>query len=292
MNEALFWRAPPEAPFRWRRVKKRETAEPELFLRRREPWCVGACGRFLARNLRKDQVWALRDGEGLLSALLLYSRRTLFPIFNGRPDIPLFHFIRRRFKTAPIHAVQGIREEALVLEDILADLGFAAVDNIDYDLMTLDTEPPEENFRAGPPGLILRRPGLKDLNGLFPLQRGYEQEEVLPRGANFNPVSCGLGLRRILEEEQILAAELDGRLVGKINTSSGSFTRCQIGGVYVHPEYRGRGIARRMTALFSRDLISQGWGITLFVKKKNAAARSVYRRIGFRPFADYRITYY
>jgi predicted GNAT family acetyltransferase len=216
----------------------------------------------------------------------------MFPIFNGGTGIPLLHFIHRRFRATPIHAVQGLREEALVLEETLADLGLTAVDNIDYDLMTLDTAPPEENFRAGPPGLIIRQPDITDMNSLFALQEGYEKEEVLPKGADFNPVSCRLGLRRILEEEQILAAELDGRLVGKINTSARSFTRCQIGGVYVHPDYRGRGIARRMTVFFLRTLISQGWGITLFVKKKNSAARSVYRRAGFHLFADYRISYY
>jgi GNAT superfamily N-acetyltransferase len=273
-------------------MKKQETEEPERFLRRREPWCVGACGRFLMRNFPQDQVWTLRNPEGLLSALILYSRRTLFPVFNGTVDIPLFHFIRRYFKTAPIHAVQGLGQEAQALEAGLSDRGIFAVDSIDYDLMTLDTEPLKENFCLGPPALVLRRPDIMDMNDLFELQRGYEKEEIIPRGSAFNPAACRLNLHRILSEEQILTAELDGRLVGKINTSAKSFTRCQIGGVYVHPGYRGRGIARRMAAVFVQGLIALGWGVTLFVKKKNAAARSVYRRIGFTPFADYRISYY
>jgi ribosomal protein S18 acetylase RimI-like enzyme len=292
MNNILPWRISRDAAPRWRKMKKREASEPELFLRRRESWCVGACGRFLSRDSGKDQVWVLKEKGGRLSALLLYSRRTVFPVFNGRIDIPLFRFIRRRFRTAPIHAVQGLREETLVLEETLADLGIAPVDIIDYDLMALDGEPPGENFRAGPPGLVLRRPDILDMDDLFELQAAYEKEEIIPNGSAFNAAACRLNLQRVLEEEQFLAAELDGRLVGKINTSVRSFTRCQIGGVYVHPGYRGRGIARRMTAAFIRGLIAQGWGITLFVKKKNLAARSVYRRTGFRSFADYRISYY
>ncbi|MDR0622859.1 MAG: GNAT family N-acetyltransferase [Treponema sp.] len=273
-------------------MKKREAGEAELFLRRREPWCVGACGKFLSRNAGKNQLWTLRDHERLLSALLLYANRTIFPVFNGKTGIPLSRFIRRYFRMAPIHAVQGLREEVLALEDALAEAGFSAGETIDYDLMTLDGEPPEENFRAGPPELVLRQPDITDMNALFTLQEGYEKEEVLPGRAVFNPLSCRLGLQRILENEQILAAELDGRLVGKINISARSFTRCLIGGVYVHPGYRGRGIARRMTAVFIRALAGQGWGVTLFVKKKNLIARSVYRRTGFQPFADYRISYY
>jgi ribosomal protein S18 acetylase RimI-like enzyme len=237
-------------------------------------------------------VWFLGDPGGEVSALLLYSRRTLFPVFGGRTDIPLSRFIRRRFRAAPFHAVQGPRQESLAIETVFREMGRDAVDTIDYDLMTLDAEPAENNFRGGPPGLSFRRPGVMDAEALFELQAAYEKEEILPRGSAFNPAACRLNLHRILTEESFLAAEIDGRLVGKINTSARSFTRCQIGGVYVHPDYRGLGIARRMTAEFLRPIVAEGWGITLFVKKKNAAARSVYQTLGFRFLEDYRISYY
>ncbi|MDR1239433.1 MAG: GNAT family N-acetyltransferase [Treponema sp.] len=273
-------------------MKKREAAEPEPFLRRVEPWCVGACSRFLKPGSGKDQVWLLRNRDGVASALLLYSRRTLFPVFGGRTDIPLSCFIRRHFRGVRFHAVQGCRNEALAVEAALAEMGFSAVDIIDYDLMTLDAEPAAGGFRCGPPGLILRRPDVMDAGALFELQAAYEKEEIIPKGGVFNPAACRLNLQRILKEELILSAEMEGRPVGKINTSARSFTRCQIGGVYVHPDYRGLGIARRMTAEFIRPLISGGWGITLFVKKKNAAARAVYQNLGFRLLGDYRISYY
>jgi predicted GNAT family acetyltransferase len=171
----------------------------------------------------------------------------------------------------------------------MTEMGLDVREGIDYDLMGLDREPSRKN---GPPGLILRRPGIMDMNGLFVLQAGYEKEEVIPRGAEFNPAACRLTLQHLMEEDQILAAELEGRLVGKINLSARSFSRCQIGGVYVHPDYRGRGIARRMIAEFIRPLLARGWGITLFVKKNNSAARAVYRGLGFEFCADYRISYY
>jgi ribosomal protein S18 acetylase RimI-like enzyme len=273
-------------------MKKRNAGESEFFLRRMEPWYVGACGRFLSPRSGRDQVWFLANREGLLSALLLYSRRTLFPVFGGGTGIPLFRFIRRHFRTAPFHAVQGLRKEALAVESVLGEIGLDAVDAIDYDLMALDAEPAENNFRGGPPGLILRRPDVMDTEALFALQAAYEKEEIVPRGSAFNPAVCRLNLQRILAEELFLAAEIDGRLVGKINTSARSFTRRQIGGVYVHPDYRGLGIARRMIAEFLRPIIAEGWGITLFVKKKNTAARLVYQNLGFRFLEDYRISYY
>ncbi|MDR1098976.1 MAG: GNAT family N-acetyltransferase [Treponema sp.] len=284
-------KAPENHPY-WRKMKRGDTADTEFFLRRREAWCVGACGRFLKPGSGKKQVWLLRERSGLLSALLLYSRRTLLPVFNGQSALPLFRFFRRHFCTLPIYAIQGLREEVRLLEDSMAEMGLYPVDAIDYELMALDTGLPEESFRAGPRNLIFRRPGLMDMTALFELQRAYEKEETIPQGSVFNPAACRLNLQRILAEEQILTAEINGRLAGKINTSARSFTRCQIGGVYVHPDYRGLGIARRMTAEFLQPLIAGGWGISLFVKKKNAAARSVYRSLGFRFLADYRISYY
>jgi predicted GNAT family acetyltransferase len=43
---------------------------------------------------------------------------------------------------------------------------------------------------------------------------------------------------------------------------------------------------------FISSLISEGGGVTLFVKKTNAAARSLYSGLGFKYRGDYRITYY
>jgi predicted GNAT family acetyltransferase len=96
----------------------------------------------------------------------------------------------------------------------------------------------------------------------------------------------------MIAKGQILAAELNGKLVGKINVSSVSFTRYLVGGVYVHPGFRGMGIAGLMTQEFIASLISQGKGVTLFVKKNNIPAQKIYTGIGFKVTGDYRITYY
>jgi predicted GNAT family acetyltransferase len=198
----------------------------------------------------------------------------------------------RRFFGRPIYVLQGLAEDTAIFENMLRALGYAMTDGINYRLMALDREPAAETLGAGPPDLILREPAPKDTEAVFPLQAAYEREEVLPRGTVFNPRNCRLSLAHILYRERILVAELDSRIVGKINTNAESFTRCQIGGVYVLPEYRDRGIATRMTAVLAAELIAAGRGISLFVKKQNPAALAVYRRIGFEVLGDYRICYY
>jgi ribosomal protein S18 acetylase RimI-like enzyme len=192
----------------------------------------------------------------------------------------------------PVHAIQGLLGDAQLLEAAVADFGYHPAEQRDYDLMVLETAPEMESPGAFPRGLELRRPGFADLEALYPLQAGYEEEEVLPQGAVLNPASCRLTLSNILSKEQSLVACLGKRIVGKVNTNAASFTRIQIGGVYVLPEYRGLGIGSRMTAVFAAQLIARGWGLALFVKKSNPAAQKIYRRIGFEEAGDYRISYY
>jgi ribosomal protein S18 acetylase RimI-like enzyme len=237
----------------------------------------------------QDRIWELSGPGRAVRAILLSSRRSLFPVLRGQEDVPVPRFINR-FLT--IHAIQGLPRETAIFEHALRRLGREAAEAIDYDLMALDGKPNPEALGIGPEGLVLKPPEPRDRDALFSLQAAYEQEEVLPRGAVFDPASCFLSLGRILSREQVLVAELGSRIVGKINTNAASFTRRQIGGVYVLPEYRGRGIAVRMGAALAEDLISRGMGVTLFVKKGNPAARAVYRRIGFRAVEDYRICYY
>jgi ribosomal protein S18 acetylase RimI-like enzyme len=240
----------------------------------------------------RDHVWTLRNDIGSIKALLLHSRRSLYPIFNGNRDIPLPKFLNSFLLKVPIHAVQGLKPDTELLEASMESKGYYPVERIDYDLMALEDPPVSSCFRSGPVNLLLRPPIAGDIEELFHLQAAYEQEEVLPTGAAFYPAASRANLERLLKNEQMLLACLDGRIVGKINTSAESFTRYQIGGVYVRPDCRGRGIAVRMAAVFLKGLINEGRAVTLFVKKQNAAARAVYRRTGFAVRGDYRISYY
>ena len=289
---------------RWRKIPRDEHRKAEAYLKKREKLCVAACARFL--NIRESggHVWFLSTDEGEISALLLHSRRTLFPVFGPgptgsqgptsfqNPRVPGPRFLNRFLGKVPIHALQGLREDAELLEILMQAQGYFASQRIEYELMSLDSGPKAEALTAGPAGLILRPPAPEDEEYLFALQSAYEQEEVLPTSADFDPAVCRLNLQHILSRERVFVAELDGQVVGKINTSAESFTRYQIGGVYVRPDCRGRGIGVKMTAVFVQNLLALGRGITLFVKKRNTAACKVYRRTGFNVLGDYRITYY
>ncbi|MDR2746028.1 MAG: GNAT family N-acetyltransferase [Treponema sp.] len=277
----------------WKRLGQRSFYQAEDLLRRREPYCVSACARFLDMARFSDCLWGFRDGKGSINALLLYSKQTLLPVFpvseaGVRPSRPMLRFLTK----GQFHAIQGLRRDILTMEEIMTGLGRKSVEPIDYDLMALEWGPIPETLRAGPPGLIIRTPESRELENVLPLQAAYEKEEVLPQGSSFSMAVCRMNLEHIFKGQQILVAELGGRIVAKANTSAFSFTRAQIGGVFVLPDHRGRGIARRLCAELAGLLKKSGWSIGLFVKKRNCGAQKAYRSIGFKPIADYRISYY
>jgi ribosomal protein S18 acetylase RimI-like enzyme len=277
---------------RWRKMEKCDVLQTEKLLRDMEENCVSACGRFLIRTPSNGNVWILHEDNGKISGIIISSRSTIIPVLCGKKEIPKPDFLKGLFRKKIIHSIQGLKKEVLILENEMNQIGTEVADIFDYDLMSLDNLPLGKNYSAGIKNLVLRVPQFTDLDEIAPLQAAYEKEEVLPKGSAFSAAASRINIANIIASGKILAAELDGRIVDKINVSAVSFSRYQVGGVYIHPDFRGMGIARCMATQFIASLINEGVGVTLFVKKNNTPAQRLYLGLGFTVKQDYRITYY
>jgi predicted GNAT family acetyltransferase len=278
--------------FRWRKMKEKDAGETEALLRAMEGSCVNACSKYLKRNQSKDTIHIFRGINNKIDGLIVHSASTLIPVLRTGNVMPKPLFIDSFLHKIKIHSVQGIKEDVAAFEDQLEKTGRFAEEINDYYLMSLDKLPDEKGYLSGPGNLILYKPRLSDLDALVPLQAAYEQEEVIPKNSTFSPLASRVNLAKIITRERILAAELDGKIIGKIHINAVSFTRYQVGGVYIHPDFRRRGIALRMATEFTASLITRGRGVTLFVKKNNDAARRLYENTGFTMCGNYRISYY
>jgi len=277
---------------KWRKIgnNDKDIFPVQDMLRDLENNYVSACARFLTRNPQKDPVWIL---TGKNPALIINNRSTLLPVFCGLTDIPKPKFLKNFSLFNKVHSIQGLKEEVILLEDTMSLFGNKISDKFDYDLMSLDYLSCRKLFSGkSSSDLVLRIPTMSDLDALAPLQAAYEHEEVMHKGSVFSPAASRVNLANIIKNGKILSAQVNGRLVGKINVSGTSFTNYLIGGVFVHPDFRGRGIARQMTADFITSLTADGKSVTLFVKKTNIAARNLYIKLGFSLKGDYRITYF
>jgi len=295
--------------FSWRKMKNKENEifPAEDMLRDLEDNYTCAAARFISRVPSRDTVWTLTGKKNELSALIINSKSTLLPVlYRGNRaegscqyDMPQPKFLGGYFTLKKIHSIQGLKEEVIIIEDTVKKYGREISDIFDYDFMSLDLTAvnsdrwlrENKEISASIPGLVIRAPKMTDLDALAPLQAAYEHEEVLHKGSVFSPAASRINLASIIAGGNIFAAEVNGRIVGKINVSGISFTKYLIGGVFIHPDFRNMGIAGIMTSLFISSLIKDGRGVTLFVKKSNHAAQKLYTKLRFRAITDYRITY-
>jgi predicted GNAT family acetyltransferase len=74
----------------------------------------------------------------------------------------------------------------------------------------------------------------------------------------------------------------DGKVVFKAEIGAATPQACQIQGVWVDPEYRGRGLSETgMAAVLRYALADVSPIVSLYVNDYNTAARASYRRVGF-----------
>jgi uncharacterized protein len=72
-----------------------------------------------------------------------------------------------------------------------------------------------------------------------------------------------------------------GKVIFKAEVGSQSPAVGQIQGVWVHPEYRGRGLGSAGTAAVVESVVDSGRMASLYVNDFNTVARSAYARVGF-----------
>ncbi|MFF8954538.1 GNAT family N-acetyltransferase [Streptomyces sp. NPDC014894] len=74
----------------------------------------------------------------------------------------------------------------------------------------------------------------------------------------------------------------DGRVIFKAEIGAATTQACQIQGVWVDPEFRGRGLSETgMAAVLRYALADVAPVVSLYVNDYNTPARAAYRRVGF-----------
>lgn len=74
----------------------------------------------------------------------------------------------------------------------------------------------------------------------------------------------------------------DGRLAAMIGERLGTGTTREMSAICTHPDFNGRGYARRLTAMLTNDVLARGVAPFLHVSHDNPRAEQLYERIGYR----------
>jgi ribosomal protein S18 acetylase RimI-like enzyme len=73
----------------------------------------------------------------------------------------------------------------------------------------------------------------------------------------------------------------DGRLAAMIGERLGTNAHQEVSAICTHPDYLGRGYARRLTATLSNQILQQGRLPFLHVSHENARAKQLYEQLGY-----------
>lgn len=91
---------------------------------------------------------------------------------------------------------------------------------------------------------------------------------------------------RTMELGRYFGIYQDGRLAAMAGERLGMDALQEISAICTHPDFNGRGLARRLTALLANDNIHRGRTPFLHVSHDNLRAKRLYEQLGFRHRRD------
>lgn len=91
---------------------------------------------------------------------------------------------------------------------------------------------------------------------------------------------------RTMELGRYFGIYQDGRLAAMIGERLGTNTHTEMSAICTHPDFLGRGYARRLTAMLTNDTLRRGLTPFLHVSRENERAFRLYEQLGYRPRRD------
>ena len=140
-------------------------------------------------------------------------------------------------------------------------------------------EPGETGLRAATPG---------DLELLVPACAAAHREEIGIDPLRRDPEGFRWRTRAQIEERRSWIWLEEGVIAFKAEASAWTPSAVQLQQVWVDPQLRNRGYAKRAMRDLCRRLLEQVPAVCLFVRPENAAAIRVYEGIGMRKTITYR----
>lgn len=145
----------------------------------------------------------------------------------------------------------------------------------------------------GPPSIpddsAVRRVRSEEIDILLPASIAMFTEEVgVSPLAGDGGAAYRARVSELIRAGRAFARIEDGRVIFKAEVGAATPQACQVQGVWVRPEFRGRGLAAPgMAAVVNQARRSISPVVSLYVNDFNTPARAAYRRAGFREVGEF-----
>ncbi|UTC62365.1 GNAT family N-acetyltransferase [Treponema sp. OMZ 787] len=240
------------------------------------------------------------QNQEFIGILFLAAHGVLLHCFPKNITEEIKQYIKKDFlkHTNPL-SVMGEKNTSIYLEKLINEsLSLVPERFEDYKLLTLTNKPASSNIfciRASDnlnSKLEFIKPPIEDTKLLCPMEIEYNETEVLAPGIKASRGSCLKLLKKRINSHALYAVKKEGKYIAKACINASGFYWNQIGGVFTLPEYRNKGVGAANMMMLINDSFQYKKKCALFVKIKNQAARQMYKKIGFKEFCDFRISYF
>ncbi|MFD3973038.1 GNAT family N-acetyltransferase [Streptomyces cyaneofuscatus] len=230
-----------------------------------DPWRLGG------------EMWGWY-ADGMLRSLC-YAGANLVPICAGPEAVRAFADRARRAGRR-CSSIVGPAEPTALLWRLL-EPGWGPAREVRANQPLMVTESPSADVAPDP---LVRRIRKDETEILMPACVAMFTEEV-----GISPLAGDGGLLYQARVAELIGAGRsfaridDGKVVFKAEIGAATTQACQIQGVWVAPEHRGKGLSETgMAAVLRYALADVAPVVSLYVNDYNTAARKAYLRVGFR----------
>jgi len=241
-------------------------------------------------TIANGRIWIKKNKDGIDGVVYISRYGVVLPAFDeSDSDSETSRFLEKIIKPREndLFSIIGMENRVLNIENHISK---TSSEIINYKMLIGGGPVPSKEEE--PPGLSIHRAEISDLDKLWPLEKGYQIEEVLRNPDNLNERSSRLHFQYTLKHQYVYYALLGGRLVAKAGTNARGYNFNQIGGVYVIPELRGYGFGTAIMNKLLTAIAESNHRPCLFVKKSNLPALKLYESLGFKDMGPFRISYW
>lgn len=141
------------------------------------------------------------------------------------------------------------------------------------------------NHLANLPQAEVVEVGLADFHQYFSAAVDMYTEEL-----GISPLTPGNGyanyIKTLITNGRSFALFGDGQILFKADIGAIGPNSCQLQGVWVKPQYRGKGIGKAAIAAVSRICLDRYGAVSLYVNDFNRRARHIYSQLGYQTWAE------
>jgi RimJ/RimL family protein N-acetyltransferase len=129
----------------------------------------------------------------------------------------------------------------------------------------------------------------KDFESLLLYSAQMIKEDLKYDPQQQNPDRFAASVRSKILRNKCIVAEYDDQICYTIDIGTQFRLGCQLGGTFVPPKFRGRGISTKATAAVCQLILKSSDCVTMHVHEKNIPAIRCYERIGLQATTPFRL---